>query len=264
MSLISLADVKCNGLYDYQEIVDPTNAELQPDYINGESWLNTVTGESFMLTDQVTGTWTRIEKAQDNLILKKIDKAQDLAFRFIGQVFNLDRQAPYTGDVYGFWNREDKLAFFKSEVLFSDFEFVSGTKAITPTTKVYGLPVDWQPGEKIYVYGTKRSKGFYTIATVDEATGELTVTEDILDEQSDGNFIGLLEIPQAFLDTVSEMVYYDVYLRGATGLKSEKIGTYSYTKDIMDVGGIGYPVEIVSNLENYQHIATGGIIYDDL
>ena len=65
-----------------------------------------------------------------------------------------------------------------------------------------------------------------------------------------------MAVPQDFEAAISKMIYYDVYTRGTVDdLKSENIGSYSYTKNETTIGSLAYPAELVSGLEaNYKKI----------
>lgn len=65
-----------------------------------------------------------------------------------------------------------------------------------------------------------------------------------------------IHLPPDVEQAISQMVYFDVYTRGTVdGLKSESIGSYSYTKNDVAVGSLAYPSELVGALElNYRKV----------
>jgi hypothetical protein len=258
MALTTLYDVKKNGEYDYIVAAAPTSAELEPAYLNGETWLDSLTGFSYELTDQTVGTWTRTLKSADNKILIKLDSVEAAAFGYLKNFFSVGRQKEYTGQTYGYWNRTDYLFFLGVETVFADFVFDDVAKTLTPSTAFYGAPTDWQPGDIVRVIGSKRNDKFMTLTAVDESTATLTVSEDIKAEAGEGCFVFLTDIPQAVFDIIGEMVYFDQFERNANGLKSERVGTYSWTRDDVRIGGLGYPDEIVGNLDQFASVALGG------
>lgn len=66
----------------------------------------------------------------------------------------------------------------------------------------------------------------------------------------------LMAVPHDFEKAISQMIYYDVFTRGAVDdLKSESIGNYSYSKEDITVGTLAYPKAIISGLEaNYKRL----------
>lgn len=259
MSLTTLFQVKRWGEYDYIMPTKPTVANKEPDYLDGETWLAEDTGFSFELVDQVAGTWVQIEKKLDNKTNVLIPSVEESTFAYLKNFFSVPRQKEYTGDVYGYWTRADYLFFLGIECLFSDFEFDNTGGQVKPTTKAYGVPTDWAAGDVVRVVGSKRNDDrFITLTAVNESTVVLDTSSALKDEVSGGCFVFLTDIPQAVLDTIGRMVYFDVAERNAIGLKSEKVGTYSWTRDDVRVGGIGYPDEIVGTLDQYASVINGG------
>ena len=89
---------------------------------------------------------------------------------------------------------------------------------------------------------------FVSYVTVD---GSGHVTCDNPEFKPDENyFYYVMHLPQDVENVISQMIYYDIFTRGAVdGLKSENIGNYSYSKEDVAVGSLSYPSEIMAGLE---------------
>jgi hypothetical protein len=112
-------------------------------------------------------------------------------------------------------------------------------------------------GDMILISGSRRNNGYYTIDTITSTV--ITVVEEISDGTAYAT-IYLSIIPQGYKSIVGRMIHYDVYERNETGsgMKSEKWGTYSYTKEVMD-NGLKYPDEVLAGLDAYKLVCVGGI-----
>lgn len=66
----------------------------------------------------------------------------------------------------------------------------------------------------------------------------------------------LIQLPSDVEQAISQMIYYDIYTRGTVdGLKSESVGSYSYTLEDTAIGSLSYPSSLVSGLElNYRKV----------
>jgi len=263
--IIDLTDVKINNDYTYIENVAPTAAELEPAYLNGETWLNTTDGLSYELTDQTTGTWTRIEKAQDAKIERNADNTLLTTNSSLCNFFIVDRNEPYNEldlDDYrpdlSNWSNKDQFNLQEKEAVFSKWTFDSVGKTITVVTdeNVYGTLDSFVAGDLIYLSGSTRNNGYYTVASVTSTV--ITVDEDINDEEVYA-LISLSNIPQGYKDIIGRMVNYDVYERYQTGqgMKSEKWGTYSYTREPFE-NGLRYPDEVIAGIDAYKIVCIGG------
>ena len=68
-------------------------------------------------------------------------------------------------------------------------------------------------------------------------------------------YIFVSGLPQSIENIISKMISYDVFNREApSNLKSENIGSYSYTKADYLIGSMAYPAEIVSGLESFKRV----------
>jgi len=261
---ITLADVKINNTYTYYRIVAPTIAEKAPTYTNGETWLDTVTGYSYELTEQVGGTWTQIEIDLDN----KINYIQGSVFKtvinYLGNYFTVSRVLNYYGTYKTGWptsfTRQDAYILTQYESAYSSNTFDAAGKTITiDIDALYGSLTDtFAAGDTVLVSGTRRNNGYYTLATV--AAGVLTVSEALADEVAP-SFLFFVDVPAAFTQLLGKLVWYDLYTRASVGgLKSERVGTYSFTVQDADTA-LGYPSDITGGLSAYLNVIGEGVSY---
>ena len=256
--MVNLADMKINLDYEYIVAVDPTTSENQSaGYANGERWLNSSTGHSFVLTEQVAGTWTRTNRVEDNKFDTLSPGVFDSTIEYLSNIFPIERFRDYTGDLYSEWTRADRLFFLRNECIYAQWVFSSSAKTITVNTDTssYGFITNFSAGDIVYL-NAARNKGFYTLTAV--GASSFTVSEDIEDETM-AAFVTLSFYPDQINVIVGRMLHYDIFLRGdSTGLQSERIGTYSYTRDSLDVAGRRYPADVAGDLDIYAAVPMGG------
>lgn len=269
---VSLPNVKINNSYDYYRTVDPTASEKEPAYTNGQTWLNTVSGESFQLTDQVAGTWAQIEIDIDEKINNYLDSVCDSVLEYLNEKFIVDRNinyfdednnsfdAEFPTDTPGPITRKEAFTLVNTESVYSNFTFNNSAKTITVTTgaELFGSITDsFKATDIIYVGSSRRNDGYYTIASVTSTS--FTISEDTLKDGSANCFIFLVDIPAGLTAIMGRMIWYDVYKRSTvSGLQSETVGTYSWTKAPF-TNGMRYPDDIISGLDNYRNISIGGV-----
>lgn len=261
IQFISLFEVKINGSYTYVKSGVPTAAEKEPAYLNGQTWLDIATGYSYQLIDQTVATWIQIEMDKDYRINFIKDSVFETVLKYINNRFYISRQQNYS-DVYSqspafVYNRDKLFTLYSYQSVFSTFDFVSGTKKLTAPDTVYGDITDtFQVGDIIYIEGSTRNDGYYSIKSLTDTYIE--VNESIITESANC-FIILADVPSALVNIISRMIYFDVYVRSKIGgLQSERIGTYSYTLQNLD-GDMGYPRDIVSGLDAYVIQDAGGL-----
>lgn len=105
-------------------------------------------------------------------------------------------------------------------------------------------------GDLLYV---KQYYPFVGYATVTDGN----ITLDNENWNTDEDYIyHIMHVPQDFELAISQMIYYDMFTRGTVdGLKSESVGSYSYTKDDVTVGTLAYPKALISGLDaNYKRL----------
>lgn len=257
--MITLSDVKINNSYTYYKSVAPTVTEKAPSYIVGQTWINTLTGISYMLMDSSTGTWTQIESAEDFKITNKMINVFKNVIRSLSNYFIIDRNEEYEGDYPDTFSRAERVSLSSKECIYGKSVFTATDKKITVDAEYYGDIASIKKGDTILVSRSKRNDAFYTVSDI---TGNvITVTESIVDDSS-YCFISLCDIPQEVIQIVARMVYFDVYTRPSTaGMQSETIGSYSYTVKDSSSGILNYPSDITAGLDAYELIPCGGIAY---
>ena len=116
-------------------------------------------------------------------------------------------------------------------------------------------------GDDIYVSGTRRNDGFYTLAGVAAGTLTLTDTIDSLTAEDITNrtsTIYLVQFPKSLVPVFSQMVGWLVLDQNnqTGGFKSEKLGDYSYTlsDSALSVGANQYPTNIVNGLNAFRQL----------
>lgn len=259
---ISLTDVKINNDYEHIKTIAPTVAEKEPLYLNGERWLNTTDGLSYELQDQVAGTWIQIEQNYDTKINRVKENTFLTVIRDLSNYFIVNRNGDFsenyeTQDLPDFFTRENIYQLFQFESVWSDFTFDSAGKTITVGNDLLGsLTNSFKIGDCLLISGSRRNDGYYSIANVTSTV--ITVNEDLVDGSANC-FSFLTDVPDALIEIVGRMIHYDIYVRSnRAGLKSERVGTYSYT--LGDSGNnLGYPYDIVSGLNAYEMIPIGGL-----
>jgi len=241
------ADVKINGEYEWIEADDPTLGEFTPVYSAGDRWLNTTTGDSFVLNDAAAGLWEQTEKAIDariNYILA------DTYARVLEECFvsflvqrsvELD-ESPDTITRTALWYLNTYTG------LYADWTITGAAIAADTTAAVIGDLEHFEYEDEVFIYGSKRNHGRHTIESVDAAG--LTFGTALVGT-GERFLVLLLQVPADFDRIVGRMVYYDVVLRNTRlGLDTERIGTYSYTQS-KNTGGLMYPMDVASGLESY-------------
>jgi hypothetical protein len=267
-NFINLADVKIYNDYTYIKTVVPTVAEKAPTYTTGETWLNTTTGYSYQLTDDVAGTWVQIETAQDALIMELAPKVFDTVIKYLNNLFLIERNIKYfdSDNDYetawpSYWSRNDAYPIVSLESVYSKFVFSAGAKTITVYTDatVYGSITDsFQAGDTILISNSRRNDGYFTIVSVSDTV--ITVSEDLTDSTSFAS-VFLADVPAALISVIAHMVQYDIFTRpDKSGIETEKVGTFSVTYREL-APGLQYPGDIVSGLNVYEGTTIGGISY---
>lgn len=259
--MISLAQVKINGLYDWIFGAAPTAANKAPTYTNGQTWLDTVTGFSYRLIDDVAGTWVQIEQNYDAKINLMKENVFKTVLRYLQNNFVVARNENYFEDYDSQFpddftrNQKFNLAYFES--IFGMWSFDAGTKKLTIGDDIYGSIVNSiKDDDVIMIYGSRRNDGYYNVTAVDATS--IDVDEDLKDDLSNA-FVYLVDIPQGLIQIIGNMIWWDVFKKPqVSGMQSERIGTYSYTLANKSNGALNYPDDVVSGIEAFEGIAIGG------
>lgn len=271
---IQLSQIKMQNEYTFLNNGVPTISDKSPLYTNGDTWLDFVTGYSYLLTDDVAGTWVRTEQANDTKMLMKKDKLFMTVINYLNNIFAVERNKKYlnNNDIYyddfpygmpTAFTRKEMFKLLVYESIYSEFIFDddgSGGYTITVSdlTNIFGSIEDsFAVGDTIYIQGSRRNDGYYTISALDITLQRIIVQEEVINETSNA-FIYLCVVPEGILDIIAEMVYYDIIKKPKmSGIRSESIGTYSYTKETSG-NSLNYPDDILSGLESYRMLSIGG------
>lgn len=258
--MIGLVKKRLN--YDIWENTNPTLADdVAAGFELEITWLNILTGSSFKhVTD---GIWQEIDKGLNNKAEFQFKKA--LRTAILGVCHSDLRFNPYYVQRRELWNLEIEIP----EMLFWRIKNFDGVWALrhvnaciswacdnasfvisgnnTEITKAgefeTGPLKDFDNGY-VLIQGTKFNDGVYEVVSNDSLVlivkGNLTETEDEV-------LISYIQLSNEFLDDVGAMAWFDLFKRSdLTGLKSERIGTYSYTKDsLSNLGGMSYPTDLI-------------------
>jgi hypothetical protein len=126
--------------------------------------------------------------------------------------------------------------------------FAATAKTITSTLQTF-TSFQFAAGDNIYVRGSLKNDGHYTLKTV--TAGVLTLEDlyTLRDETSQGIVeIYYCDIPRELKPVLARMVEYELLIKPLQnpGMASESIGGYSYSRD-----GREYPGEILGDLGPY-------------
>jgi len=231
---------KING--DYEIIQADTPATT---FADGTRWLQTTTGDSYTLS---SGAWVQIETAIDakiDLMLTPTYSrvvADCIASLSTQRHDELD-EAPDTISYNSLWYLDAYVS------VYADWTISGASISVDDADDIVGSVDDFEYEDYAYIYGSRRNDGVVQVESVDPAG--LTFGETLVD--GDDRFVVLMVAQPVDLDLiVGRMVYYDAVTRQSRGgLKSEKIGTYSYTIDDRLVGGLRYPPDVVAGIDNY-------------
>ena len=126
----------------------------------------------------------------------------------------------------------------------AEFVFDSTGKTITASNSTFS---DFAATDSILICNSSRNNAYLTITSLTDTV--LTVSEDIISETSTAD-IFLIVYPKMVSYSAARMVGWDVLKRDkATGVESERIGSYS--GKYLQVGGMGYPKDIVQPLKKF-------------
>lgn len=269
---LTLADVKRINDYTYLDPSDPTPAEKEPAYVNGDTWLNITTGLSYLLVDQVAGTWGRTDQANDVKITFQKENVFNAVIEYLTNRFFVDRNKNYLNNKLfledlpdGFpYAMRSPQAYWLSvyESMWSEFVFHavdSDTFSIDASAVVglYGNIKSLIADDTIYIKGSRRNDGYFTVTSIDDVNNIIYVYEPLKEETSYA-FIFLADVPDAVVQIAARMVNFDIYRRGRlTGLKSESVGSYSWSMQTMG-NGLAYPDDLIAGLDGYKLVSIGG------
>lgn len=252
--------VKLSGDYEWIENADPTAAEKAPTYSAGERWLALTSGDSFVLTDAMAGTWAQIERALDWKIDDAIDPTWRRVFAECRDALMIQRQEAIT-DAPASIRRTDWYYLQTFESAFAKWSISGDTIAVSSGDEddIAGGLEQFEYEDTIAIVGSRRNDGPFEIEAVN-ADG-LQLDSVLADGEDERFLVALIDGDQADLNRIiARMIYFDVVLRPARfGVRTERIGAYSYTLADTMVAGLLYPADVVAGIDSYL---SGGPIAD--
>lgn len=267
--MIGLVKKRLN--YDIWENDDPTALDnVANGFELNLTWLNILTGSSFNHVSD--GVWQEIDRGLNNKA--SIQFSKSLRTALIGICNNDIRFIPYYVQRRNLWNIEVAIP----ENLFwriknfdriwalghiysciswacdeASFVISGNNTEIQKSGEFESGPLQDFSNGYVLIQGTKFNDGVYKVISNNSLV--LTV-EGNLTECEDEVLISFMQLPKELLDDVGAMAWFDLFIRnGMTGLKSESIGTYSYTKDdTNNIGGMSYPRDLVPFISTQKQI----------
>lgn len=233
--MIDLFSVKLNNDYAFIQADLPTGSgiwlcsETNGDYVKGYSY------------EVVDGAATRIEQKEDYLINNAIYPTIESALNYLNNLFYI-KNPNFNGSLWCDCFPYD-VHYYNYLYNWGSLTFKDGL--ISPVTNI-------NQGDLIHVIGV-RNRYFSYVTNVQDNT--ITIDNQSLVNCTETVYIFVSGLPQSIEKIISQMIAYDVFNRETPNdLKSENIGSYSYTKADYLIGSIAYPSEIVSGLENFKKV----------
>lgn len=233
--MIDLFSVKLNNDYAFIQADLPTGSgiwlcsETNGDYVKGYSY------------EVVDGAATRIEQKEDYLINNAIYPTIESALNYLNNLFYI-KNPNFNGSLWCDCFPYD-VHYYNYLYNWGSLTFIDGL--ISPVTNI-------NQGDLIHVIG-ERNRYFSYVTNVQDNT--ITIDNQSLVNCTETVYIFVSGLPQSIEKIISQMIAYDVFNRETPNdLKSENIGSYSYTKADYLIGSIAYPSEIVSGLENFKKV----------
>ena len=239
---IDLFSVKINGNYDYIQNTVPsaTGTWLVSDNITGYQ-----KGQSYNV---VSGIPTQISPAIDYKINRVIYKTIENVCEYLNNYFYVKRDE---GSIYNFdltnydispLDIEDKRIYFNYLGNWGNYIFNNNSLDVKNCV--------FQTGDLIQVRNSFRNN----YVSYSEVSGDtLTLDNTAFVDTTENALLMLMNIPESVQEVISQMIYFDLYIRdGHTDLTSEGVGNYSYSKELLPVGGFGYPASLVRSLDAFK------------
>lgn len=252
--MTTLGQVKLNRQYDRYENTDPVAGT--DDIGVGRTWLNYTTGDAFQQTLEHPSYFIQIDHdfdAKASQILaptyqRIINECRDALLSPRDEILD---ETPDSIRRTTYWYLNEYHSIYAPWMLSgASIETVSAT-----ALDIVGTLDDLEPGDEVFIIGSKRNDGLREILTVDAAG--LTFTEALAGAGIDRFAIALANVPTDLNQIIARMIYFDLeYRPHRTGIQTERIGTYSYTlggNETM-VAGLSYPIDIAAGIESYLGI----------
>lgn len=139
---------------------------------------------------------------------------------------------------------------FASEDIYQQGAMTFGATAGTILAPDSWVSKGFAVGDEIYVYGSRRNDGFYTVASLSDETLTITTGESVVDELSGASIlVSLVQWPDSLPYIAAQMVKYDYDDRKSRtpGITSQSLGPRSESYGD-DLGSYGYPTELIDAL----------------
>lgn len=238
--MIDLLSVKLNKDYDYvqDEVPNASGTWLCSDDLTGYT-----KGYSYQVTDDDT---TRIETKQDYLINKKIYYSISMVCNYLNNYFPVYRQT----EEYSYDTSDSSLNEQTIRLL---YKYLSAYNEFTFSNNIISgiISNPFITNDLVLINNSLRNN-YFSYVTAYNSTS-ITVDNTLFNNTTEYALISLVNLPDAVQEIISQMIYYDIYLKDtANNLQSESIGSYSYSKATAQIGSLYYPPEIVTGLQAYK------------
>lgn len=239
---IDLFSVKVNNDYDYIQNTVPsgTGTWLVSADLTGYN-----KGESYNV---VAGVPTRISSSLDYRINKAIYPTIENICEYLNNYFysarKLDSVFQFDLTVFESFplTIEDQRIYNNYLSNWGSYIFSDGSLEVSDCV--------FQTGDLIQVRNALRNK-YVSYSVVSEDT--ITLDNTAFVDTTENALLMLMNIPTSVQDVISQMIHFDFYVRnGHTDLTSESIGNYSYSKNLLPIGGLGYPASLVRSLDAHK------------
>lgn len=246
--MITLFDVKLNKNYDFVQDTVPTGTGS---WLVSDDFSTYTKGQSYNVVD---GTPTRTEQVTDLKIERAIYPTIQATCEWLNNFFYSRRQT-FVDDQDFITETDDydiPIRVYKqySTYLSNLGNYTFNNNVVTGFTDVVFITNDL-----VHIKESYRNNLVSYVSVTDQ---EMTLDNTNGVNSTENALILLMDIPQNVEDVISEMIYYDIYLRGnPSDLTNESIGNYSYSRDntaMIKIGGIEYPSKYVSSLRPYKKV----------
>lgn len=182
---------------------------------------------------------------KDTQISAQIIQVTGLLHTYLNQTYR-DVGDVYTPLNHSIWPEFDAYTF--PYISFIDQVTFSSTTLTTDTdTSNFG------EYDTIEILGSVKNDGWYEVQSVGTAGSDYTIDVDrAFKTEALSRYVAVYYInyPQGLRGIAEDMIIYDVFYRGLSGVRSENVVNYSYT--LGDIGGVSYPDNLVNSLRQFR------------
>lgn len=248
--MIDLFNIKKYNEYDFIQSTVPT---VSSTWLCSESNGSYVKGYSYNVqigAEQPTPTViiTRIEVQEDSKIQSAIYPTIESVCQYLNNYFPVKRQA---NDLYATNEYICGLNITESREL-SKYLATYGNY-LFQNNQINGVQQLFLKDDLIRLQNAVRNNYISYVTAVTGTT--ITVDNALFADTIEDCRITLMRLAQPVEQAICEMIYFDTFVRGAASdLKSESIGSYSYTKADVQIGSLAYPQELISVLMPFKMV----------